>query len=408
MDKDKRYIGHFDQLPAVEAREQLNFLHRYGVIYFWLHVLAATLLCTFLWFKVSISTTLTVIWYLAIVLLAVGCWVIISSFARSQRMSQEQLTQTTQQYRFANVLLCTVWGISGIILFCEVPIGQAIHVCLLMVITFSFWPMLIISRLEFYLQLTLLLLPITLMLALQSDPKTGLLCIVIMAFVGMTLLITRLFSQIMDHLFSKQQSLTEQVHTDPVTQLINRSHFDKTFKAEWQRSAREGHELSLLLIEIDHFQQIEMEVGTSASEQYLRVVTHCLKLIARRGSDTLARYGRAEFVTLLPGTSLEAATNLAERLRLEIEQAQMTKPLANDSPVSVTVGVASCTPTINPSYHKREYGEDPILYPAALLSMADRALQRAKHKGHNRVEAQIAGKETPAVTAIYRDGAYSV
>ncbi len=412
MDKNKRYIGHFDQLSLVEAREQLSFLHQHGVVYFWLHVLSATLLCTFLWFKVDVSTVLTVIWYAAIVLLAVGCWIIISRFSRSHRMTQEQLIEATQQYRFISVLLCTVWGISGIILFCEVPAGQAVHVCLLLVITFSIWPILVISRVEFYLQLGLLLLPITLMLAFQNDLKTSLLCIVILAFAGMTFLVTRLFSQIMDHLFGMQRSLTEQVHTDPVTQLINRSHFDQTFKNEWQRSAREGRPLSLLLIEIDHFQQIEIEGGTSAGEQYLRVVTHCLKLIARRGSDILARYGRAEFVALLPGTSLEGATNLAERLRLEIERAQMTKPLEDGSPVSVTVGVSSCIPTVNPSYrhpahHKQNSEEEPILYPAALLSMADRALQRAKNKGQNQVGLQAAG-ENAVLTTVYQNEAYPV
>lgn len=402
MDKNKRYIGQFEQLPLTEAREQLMFLRRYGVVYFWLHVFSATMLCALLWWKIDAPALLTVIWYAVVVLLAAGCWVTKSRFAKSLRMSHDQLLSAMQHYRFVNMMLCTVWGVSGIILFCDVAIGQAVHVCILMVLSLSVWPMLLISKAEFYLQLILFLLPITLMLALQYDLETNLLCIVILAFAGVTLLVTQLFSQIMNHLFSIQQSLVEQVHTDPVTQLINRSHFDQTFKTEWQRSAREGHSLSLVLIEIDDFQQIELQGGNSISEQYLRVITHCLKLIARRGSDTLARYGRAEFIALLPGTPLEEAVGMAERLRQEVEQAQLIPPLETEVSVSVTIGVSSCTPTVNPVYGEHVEGEGTVLYPAVLLSTADRALQRAKNKGHNRVEYQACGEEDPALATVYQ------
>lgn len=402
MEKNKQYVGSIDRLSVADARDQLGLLHRNGVIYFWLHVFAATLLCMFLWFKVDIPPLLTTVWYVAIVLLATGYWVLLSRFAASQRMTQAQLNSAVQYYRLVSILLCALWGLSGIILFCDVPIGQAIHVCLLMVITFSVWPVLLLSKAAFYLQLALLLSPITFMLAMQNDPKTTLLCIVILAFVGMIYLTTQLFSQVMNHLFDKQQALVEQVHTDPVTQLINRSYFDKVFKNEWRRSAREGNSLSLLLIEIDNFQQLEIKKGTHVSEQYLQVTTHCLKSIARRGSDTLARYGRSEFIALLPGTSLDAATAMAEQLRQAVERTQM---VGDGCSINVTIGVSSCVPTVNPVYN---HNADAILYPAALLSMAYQALQRAKTKGHNQVEAQRIDKAAPALTPVYSGEAYSV
>ncbi|MGB1254488.1 MAG: diguanylate cyclase [Thiolinea sp.] len=404
MDKTQRYTGQFDLLPMVMAQEQLDFLRQYGVVYFWLHVLAATVLCTLLWMKASVSTVLAVVWYVAVVILAISCWMTKSRFARSRSMAHEQIMEIMQRYRFINMLLCTVWGISGVILFCEEPTGQAIHLCLLIIITLSVWPMMVISRVEFYTQLALLLLPITLMFALQEGLKSNLLSLVVIAFIGISVLVTHIFSQILHHLFSTQQALLEQVHTDPVTQLINRSHFDKTFKTEWRRSAREGHNLSLLLIEIDHFAKVEIKDGTNISDQYLRVITHCLKAVARRGSDTLARYGRAEFVALLPGTELEEAIKMAEQLRSEVEQAQLNNPLNTDQAITVSIGVSSCIPTVNPGYEGRDDGEfSEVLYPAVLLSTADRALQRAKREGYNRVDFQLCGEENPGVTTVYRD-----
>ena len=158
--------------------------------------------------------------------------------------------------------------------------------------------------------------------------------------------------------------------TDPLTGIPNRRAFFESIEHERARLTRYPGDAAVLMIDIDHFKQINDTHGHAAGDAVLcHIVRQVRKLL--RGSDMLARLGGEEFSVLLPQTSREGALGLAERVRKVIEDTPLTY---NDVPIHVTasVGVSIMSHT-DPNTDKT-------------LSRADHALYEAKRKGRNRVE----------------------
>ncbi|MCO6056350.1 sensor domain-containing diguanylate cyclase [Pseudomonas sp. MOB-449] len=113
--------------------------------------------------------------------------------------------------------------------------------------------------------------------------------------------------------------------TDPLTQISNRRHFERSLHAEWQRFQRHGHVIALLMFDLDHFKRINDEHGHPIGDRALVVVSRDVRA-ALREADCFARWGGEEFIALLPDTDLEAAIVLAERLRVLVSQAELGLP----------------------------------------------------------------------------------
>ncbi|WP_228257367.1 diguanylate cyclase [Marinobacter sp. NP-4(2019)] len=161
--------------------------------------------------------------------------------------------------------------------------------------------------------------------------------------------------------------------TDGLTQVANRRRFDERLAEEWKRASRQRHPLSLLMLDIDHFKQVNDQLGHLVGDDCLvGVASLCANEIQRSG-DLLARYGGEEFSVLLPATSGQGARNVAERLRKIIAE-NPVYPGDGAGPVKLTVsiGVATMTPDNNTG-------------PEALIRRADEALYQAKETGRNRV-----------------------
>ena len=157
--------------------------------------------------------------------------------------------------------------------------------------------------------------------------------------------------------------------TDPLTRLLNRRGLCDRLAAELDRTRRYGTVVSLLLVDLDHFKQVNDTYGHLTGDQALRAVASVLRLTAR-SVDLVARYGGEEFVVALPETAEAGAITFAERIRERIEAHRFqTSPTLR---VTASVGVAWF-----PSQHA-ETVED-------LLARADEALYRAKADGRNRV-----------------------
>ncbi|HVM13487.1 MAG TPA: GGDEF domain-containing protein [Egibacteraceae bacterium] len=170
--------------------------------------------------------------------------------------------------------------------------------------------------------------------------------------------------------------------TDGLTGLENHVTFQSVLQAEHERMRRYGSPYSVLLIDIDHFKQVNDTRGHPVGDEVLRGLGRLLDQ-RTRVTDTVARYGGEEFAVLLPETSRENAIALAEDLRSRIRDADLPVP------VTVSIGIASSA--------------DGLVDTAeALLAKADEALYEAKRKGRNRVA--VCGPETPA-TAYLSDGA---
>ncbi|WP_404399370.1 GGDEF domain-containing protein [Idiomarina seosinensis] len=159
-----------------------------------------------------------------------------------------------------------------------------------------------------------------------------------------------------------RQQLEKLANTDKLTGLNNRQKFDQELNQEIQRAAQTGQPLSLLLIDIDHFKQLNDSKGHLFGDAVLCHLAKVLTVQVRK-QDTLARWGGEEFVALMPDTSQSEAQQLAERLRQRVADEAF-----DETRITVSCGVALLS-----GNGKAE----------SLIATADRALYQAKQRGRN-------------------------
>jgi diguanylate cyclase (GGDEF)-like protein len=182
------------------------------------------------------------------------------------------------------------------------------------------------------------------------------------------------FNTLMSELNQRQQQLQEQARTDSLTGINNRRQFYRLGEPEIGRSHRYGRPLSLLILDVDHFKQVNDTYGHGIGDQLLIALASGLEQ-SLRSSDVPARFGGEEFVVLMPETSFDIAVEIAERLRVMATERTVVTPTGEKVSVTISIGVSSLQP------------EDTDL--DQMIKRADRALYRAKEAGRNRVESQI-------------------
>lgn len=165
-------------------------------------------------------------------------------------------------------------------------------------------------------------------------------------------------------LSSDLESARREADLDPLTQLANRGVFDRELERGVDLQALTGDPTTLVLIDVDHFKQINDELGHRIGDDVLRAVANELVRAFPRRSDLVARYGGDEFAVLLLNAGIRDAERLAGRLmeRLGSLDVVTTPPVR----VSVTIGIAAL-------------GRDRSVQ--GVLDAADRALYRAKSAG---------------------------
>jgi diguanylate cyclase (GGDEF)-like protein len=162
---------------------------------------------------------------------------------------------------------------------------------------------------------------------------------------------------------------------DSLSGLANRRSFDARFEAEWQRAGHLKRSIALVMIDVDHFKLFNDNYGHVEGDRCLRVIGETLAVTASHKADFAARYGGEEFVLLLPDTGLAAALDIAERLRTAVTELAIDHRFAPFGHVTVSMGVASLTPTDTEGRQ-------------TLIESADAALYAAKRNGRNRVWAE--------------------
>jgi two-component system, cell cycle response regulator len=158
---------------------------------------------------------------------------------------------------------------------------------------------------------------------------------------------------------------------DGLTQVHNKRYLLELLEREMSRCSRHGRALSVVLIDLDRFKQINDQFGHLAGDHVLREMTALMKGCVRR-EDCLARYGGEEFVLALPETARESAVFLADKLRLLVERHEFVFE-GKRIPVTYSAGVVQWG-----SMHDS---------PLAFLKAADERLYEAKRRGRNRVVA---------------------
>jgi diguanylate cyclase (GGDEF)-like protein len=165
-------------------------------------------------------------------------------------------------------------------------------------------------------------------------------------------------------------------NTDGLTGLANRRTFDKALDIEWLRATREGTPMSLLLIDVDQFKAYNDIYGHQAGDECLRTVAAVLAQAVNRPGDLVARYGGEEIAILLPNTDWAGAANIAETIRAQIEALALRHDAnAPSNVLTISIGSATRTPAFE---HSRNAAQE-------LVTLADRALYRAKLEGRNRI-----------------------
>ncbi len=156
--------------------------------------------------------------------------------------------------------------------------------------------------------------------------------------------------------------------TDQLTGIANRRKLLETLDREIARAQREGTDLSIVMIDVDHFKSINDRYGHGVGDEVLKHIARLGSMTLRKG-DVFGRLGGEEFLAILPSASTRAAARIGERLRRKCEDLEWGK-IANVDGVSISLGVA-----------RYEFGYDET----SLLHAADQALYFSKGAGRNRL-----------------------
>lgn len=222
-------------------------------------------------------------------------------------------------------------------------------------------------------------LPLTVIVALSGDEvfatwkrtaivisgATGVLCIGLLWLSGLLCRELRLRH-------NAEKELAQLAATDALTGVANRRILDLTLRHEWFRAQRSGQPLSLLMIDADHFKAFNDQHGHQAGDDALRAVAKVIANNVRRPADMVARYGGEEFSVILAETDSAGAQQIAEQIRVAVEQLPFAAGV--ESPVTVSIGLSTWTTATDVSLEQ-------------LLFAADKALYQAKERGRNRVVA---------------------
>jgi diguanylate cyclase (GGDEF)-like protein len=156
--------------------------------------------------------------------------------------------------------------------------------------------------------------------------------------------------------------------SDGLTGLYNRRYLDTSLANELARSQRYGHDMSIIMFDVDHFKQFNDEHGHDQGDRVLQLMSRIVKGQIRT-LDIPCRYGGEEFLIILPETNHEYAMGIAERLRKKIEETPL-----DGLNVTVSIGVASYPAIVVENYQE-------------FIEAADKALYEAKNAGRNCVRS---------------------
>jgi diguanylate cyclase (GGDEF)-like protein len=164
--------------------------------------------------------------------------------------------------------------------------------------------------------------------------------------------------------------------TDVLTGWHNRRYLQVRLTEEMARARRDKASLVCLMLDLDHFKQVNDTYGHGAGDEVLRELSHRIEAQVR-GSDVAARYGGEEFVILLPHTGVEAGRLLAERIRHAVSASPVVFGDGEEVTITTSIGIASATPQES-DFDMKTLGE-------SLVARADVALYAAKSAGRDRI-----------------------
>lgn len=185
--------------------------------------------------------------------------------------------------------------------------------------------------------------------------------------------LARLVNEKTEELRKANEELHHLANFDGLTKVGNRRLFEDFLKNEWNRAIRSKSEISLILLDIDHFKLFNDTYGHQTGDECLKLVATALRKITQRPTDLLTRFGGEEFAIILGETSLDGAINVAEKAIENVKNLQILHSRSKTSEyITISVGVVTTFATIE-------------MPESDLIRAADRALYKAKKTGRNRM-----------------------
>lgn len=175
------------------------------------------------------------------------------------------------------------------------------------------------------------------------------------------------------------ERMRHEAKVDELTGLVNHRQFQEQLSREVARAHRYKRQLSLLMIDIDHFKRVNDMFGHQQGDAVLRVVADALHSMSRE-TDTPARYGGEELTVILPDTNAEGAYQAAESIREAVNSLSLVNSDGSRITLTVSIGVA-------------ELAKD-ITTPADLIAVADAAMYHAKRSGRNQTTVGITTEQS--------------
>lgn len=190
-------------------------------------------------------------------------------------------------------------------------------------------------------------------------------------FTGMLLFTWRIIRRMVNNMYSMQNTLQWQAWYDPLTRLYNRGSFFERAKTLSEQAQKQNEPFAVIQLDLDHFKSVNDRFGHQAGDL---VLTHAAGIINTTigGEDVAGRVGGEEFCILLPGSTLEQAARVAERIRVRIRGKEILVQKNITLRITVSLGVSDAL-------------ESGIYDFESLQSVADRRLYQAKNSGRNRV-----------------------
>ena len=179
--------------------------------------------------------------------------------------------------------------------------------------------------------------------------------------------------ELQESLLASKKELEELVALDSLTGIPNRRAFDERIDLVCRTAYRFAQPVSLLMIDIDFFKQLNDTRGHLLGDEYLMQIAQVLRETLPRANDFVARYGGEEFAALLPGTAEAGAASVAAKLQRAVEDMGLEHPTTVSGVMTISIGMTTADASTSS-------------VPIDLIRAADGALYRAKALGRNRTE----------------------
>ena len=371
---------------------QIAYLYKNKMLGIWNNIILASLFLFFFWNQLSNQLMSLLIWFGLIVTLSIVRYLAGKNFKTQRQYSQEELSYWANRHVFFTTLISTIWGVAGIMFFPHDLPHQVLLMLILSSVLLASIPTLAASRIAFYFQIVVILLPVASLFLLSKDQGHGLMAVAMIILAVTLVLVSTYIYHLLFELQTTHIALQALADTDQLTDIANRRHFDRKFKVEWRRAMRDKNPISMMMIDVDFFKKYNDSYGHQEGDKCLQEIAKALGSITNRPADLASRYGGEEFAILLPATSLSNTVMLAERLRKKIEKLKIEHSRSSFGIVTVSIGVSCCEPAWD--FTGKTPDEDQkVVFPAMLLTAADNALYLSKERGRNQVSEQGCGDQ---------------